>query len=48
MHFRLPDRKYIPAMKSNYALLIQLYQSSGPQGSMSGTVYLDNVGFILR
>lgn len=48
LEFKLPDPKYYPAMGKTYALFIQLYQNDEKKVPVSGKVYLDNVGFILR
>jgi alpha-L-arabinofuranosidase len=48
LELKVPDPKYYPAMGSTYALLIQLYQNNEKKVPVSGKVYLDNVGFILR
>ncbi len=45
---KLPDPRFIPAMGKTYALCIQLYQNDAAKVSVSGRIYLDNVGFILR
>jgi len=46
--FRLPDPKYFDAVGKTYALRFQLYQNSAKKVPVAGTVYLDNVGFLLR
>ncbi|VGO14513.1 Intracellular exo-alpha-(1-_5)-L-arabinofuranosidase 1 [Pontiella desulfatans] len=48
LELRLPDPKYYAAMGKTYALFIQLYQNDGKKVPVSGKVYLDNVGFVLR
>ncbi len=48
LELKLPDPKYYKAMGSTYALLLQLYQNADKKVPVSGKVYLDNVGFILR
>jgi hypothetical protein len=48
LELKLPDPKYYAAMGKTYALFIQLYQNGDKKVPVSGRVYLDNVGFILR
>ncbi|MDF7824066.1 glycoside hydrolase family 44 protein [Pontiellaceae bacterium B12227] len=48
LELKVPDPKYYPAMGSTYAVFIQLYQNKDEKVPVSGKVYLDNVGFILR
>lgn len=48
LEMKLPDTKYYAAMGSTYAVFIQLVQNSNEKVPVSGKVYLDNVGFILR
>jgi hypothetical protein len=45
---KLPDTKYYKAVGKTYALRLQLYHNKTGSESLNGTVYLDNVGFILR
>jgi alpha-L-arabinofuranosidase len=45
--FKLDASKY-PAMGKTYALFIQLYQDDAKKVPVTGNVYLDNAGFILR
>jgi hypothetical protein len=47
LEFKLDAAKY-PAMDKGYALFIQLYQDEAKKVPITGKVYLDNVGFILR
>lgn len=48
VELKLPDSKYYPAMGSTYALFIQLYQNADSKVPVSGRIYIDNAGFILR
>jgi alpha-L-arabinofuranosidase len=48
LELKLPDPKYHAAMSKNYALFLQLYQNKAKKVPVSGKIYLDNVGFILR
>ena len=45
---RLPEAHYFEAMGKTYALRFQLYQKKEQKVPVNGSVYLDNVGFILR
>jgi len=46
--FRLPDLKYLQAVDKTYALRFQLFQNNAKKVPVDGTVYIDNVGFLLR
>ena len=46
--FRLPDLKYLKAVDKTYALRFQLFQNNARKVPVDGTIYLDNVGFLLR
>ena len=48
LELKVPDPKYYAAMGSTYAVFIQLYQNADEKVPVSGKVYLDNAGFILR
>lgn len=48
LELKLPDPKYYKAMGSTYALHFQLYQNAEETVPVSGRVFLDDVGFILR
>ena len=48
LELRLPSPDDYAAMSRAYALFIQLYQEDAEKVPVSGKVYLDNVGFILR
>lgn len=48
LELKLPDPKYHKAVGKTYALFVQLNQNSAEKLPVTGKVYLDNVGFILR
>jgi hypothetical protein len=48
LELKLPDPAYYSAMGKTYALLVQLYQDDGKKVPVTGKIYLDNVGFVLR
>ncbi|VGO19258.1 Intracellular exo-alpha-(1-_5)-L-arabinofuranosidase 1 [Pontiella sulfatireligans] len=48
LELKLPDTKYYSVMGNTYALFIQLYQNGEKKVPVSGKIYLDNIGFILR
>lgn len=48
VELKLPDAKYRKVMSSAYAIYFQLYQIGSAQVPVSGKLYLDNLGFILR
>jgi len=45
---RLPDPKYLKAMGRTYAVRFQLFENGAQHQPVNGTVYLDNVGFLMR
>lgn len=45
---RLPDAKYHEAMAHLYALRFQLFQPGQAKSPVRGSIYLDNVGFLVR
>jgi hypothetical protein len=45
---KLPAAKYYQVVGRTYALRFQLYQHSSSRVPATGTVYFDNVGFLLR
>jgi hypothetical protein len=45
---RLPEPKYYKLVGKSYAIRFQLYQNGTNPSPVSGTIYFDNVGFLLR
>ena len=48
VEFALPDATFRQVMSGAYAVYFELYSTGGKSAPVTGKIYLDNLGFILK